>query len=43
MIACGEGTVLEILEIQQTGKNRISARDFANGALRKYLQGYVYE
>lgn len=37
MIACGEGTVLEILEIQQTGKNRISARDFANGALRKYL------
>lgn len=37
MIACGEGSVLEILEIQQTGKNRISARDFANGALRKYL------
>lgn len=37
MIACANGTVLEILEIQQTGKNRISARDFANGALRKYL------
>jgi methionyl-tRNA formyltransferase len=37
MIACGEGTVLEVLEIQQTGKNKISARDFANGALRKYL------
>lgn len=37
MIACGEGTVLDILEIQQTGKNKISARDFANGALRKYL------
>ena len=37
MIACGNHTVLEILEIQQMGKNRISARDFANGALRKYL------
>lgn len=37
MIACGNHTVLDILEIQQTGKNRISARDFANGALRKYL------
>ena len=37
MIACGNNTVLDILEIQQTGKNKISARDFANGALRKYL------
>ena len=37
MIACGDSTVLEVLEIQQTGKNKISAKDFANGALRKYL------
>lgn len=37
MIACGNNSVLEILEIQQTGKNKISAREFANGALRKYL------
>lgn len=37
MIACGNNTVLEVLEIQQTGKNKISAKDFANGALRKYL------
>lgn len=37
MIACGNGTVLDVLEIQQTGKNKISAKDFANGALRKYL------
>ena len=37
MIACGYNTCLEVLEIQQTGKNKISAKDFANGALRKYL------
>ena len=37
MIACGDNTCLEVLEIQQTGKNKISAKDFANGALRKYL------
>lgn len=37
MIACGNNTVLDILEVQQTGKKRMQARDFVNGALRKYL------
>lgn len=37
MIACGNHTVLDILEVQQTGKKRMQARDFVNGALRKLL------
>lgn len=37
LIACGEGTVLELLTIQPTGKKIMSARDFINGGLRKYL------
>lgn len=37
MIACGNNTVLELLEVQPTGKKRMSARDFINGGLRKYL------
>ena len=37
MIACGNNTVLDILEVQQTGKKKVQARDFVNGALRKYL------
>jgi methionyl-tRNA formyltransferase len=28
---CGQGTVLDILEVQPEGKRRMSARDFANG------------
>ncbi|MDM7997746.1 MAG: methionyl-tRNA formyltransferase [Acidobacteriota bacterium] len=31
-IQCGEGTVLEILEVQLPGKSRVSGRAFANGA-----------
>ncbi len=31
-VQCGEGTVLEILEVQLPGKSRISGRAFANGA-----------
>ncbi len=31
-VTCGEGSVLEILEVQPAGKKRISGRDFANGA-----------
>jgi methionyl-tRNA formyltransferase len=30
-IACGSGSVLEILELQPAGKRRMSGRDFANG------------
>lgn len=37
MIACGEGTVLELLTIQPAGKKAMNARDFINGGLRKYL------
>ena len=31
-IQCGEGTVLDVLEVQRPGKGRIGGRDFANGA-----------
>ena len=31
-VQCGGGTVLEILEVQSPGKNRVSGREFANGA-----------
>ena len=37
MIACGEGTVIELLTVQPTGKKVMQARDFINGGLRKYL------
>jgi methionyl-tRNA formyltransferase len=30
-VACGQGTLLEIQELQLEGRKRISARDFANG------------
>ncbi len=36
-VACGNNTVLELLSVQPSGKKVMSARDFANGALRKYL------
>jgi methionyl-tRNA formyltransferase len=31
-VQCGEATVLEILEVQRPGKNRVSGREFAGGA-----------
>jgi methionyl-tRNA formyltransferase len=37
LIACGNNTVLELLTIQPTGKKIMSAKDFINGGLRKYL------
>lgn len=37
LIACGDNTVLELLTLQPTGKKVMSARDFINGGLRKYL------
>ncbi|MCM1514165.1 MAG: methionyl-tRNA formyltransferase [Anaeroplasma bactoclasticum] len=36
-VACGEQTVLELLEVQPVGKKVMQAKEFANGALRKYL------
>lgn len=36
-IACGLGTVLEILELQPAGKKVMKSQDFINGSLRKYL------
>jgi methionyl-tRNA formyltransferase len=30
-VGCGEGTVLELLEVQPEGKKRMPVRDFANG------------
>ena len=37
LIACGNNTVLELLEVQPTGKKKMTGRDFINGGLRKYL------
>jgi methionyl-tRNA formyltransferase len=34
-IQCGDGAVLELLEVQLAGKGRVSGRDFANGARLK--------
>jgi methionyl-tRNA formyltransferase len=31
LVGCGDGTVLEILELQPEGKKRITAREFING------------
>jgi methionyl-tRNA formyltransferase len=31
-VQCGGGSVLELLEVQLAGRNRISGRDFASGA-----------
>lgn len=38
LIACGKETVIEILEVQPSGKKIMKASDFANGALRKYIK-----
>jgi len=35
-IACGDGTVLEVLEVQPEAKKRITGREFANGQRLKY-------
>ena len=37
LVACGNHTTLELLLVQPSGKKIMTARDFANGALRKYL------
>jgi methionyl-tRNA formyltransferase len=31
-VQCGEGTILEILEVQRPAKSRVNGREFANGA-----------
>ena len=31
MVSCGESTVLELLEVQLEGRERITAEAFANG------------
>lgn len=31
LVACGEGTSIELLEVQQEGRKRVSGRDFRNG------------
>ena len=32
LIACGKNTILQILEAQTEGKNKMTVRDFLNGA-----------
>ena len=31
LIGCGEGTVLDLIEVQMEGRKRISAESFLNG------------
>lgn len=38
LIACGNNTVIEILEVQPSGKRKMKAFEFANGSLRKYIK-----
>lgn len=37
MMTCGNHTVLEILEVQPSGKKKMLSQDFINGGLKKYL------
>lgn len=36
-VACGNGTALDIYELQVSGKKRVLASDFINGGLTKYM------
>lgn len=36
-VACGNGTALDIYELQVSGKRRMMATDFINGGLAKYM------
>lgn len=36
-VACGNGTALDIYELQVSGKKRVLASDFVNGGLAKYM------
>ena len=36
-VACGNGTALDIYELQLSGKKRVLASDFVNGGLAKYM------
>jgi methionyl-tRNA formyltransferase len=31
LVACGQGTLLEVLEVQREGRKRLSGREFLNG------------
>lgn len=41
-VACGGGTVLELLEVQPAGKGKMSTQDFLNGVGRKLEAGEVF-
>lgn len=36
-ISCGNGTAIDVLELQISGKKKVSANEAVNGALRKFL------
>jgi methionyl-tRNA formyltransferase len=40
-VACGQGTILELTEIQLEGRKRLAPRDFLNGV--KVLAGEKVE
>jgi methionyl-tRNA formyltransferase len=42
LIECGNGSILEILEVQRPGKSRVSGRDFANGA-RLHAGEFIFQ
>lgn len=42
-VACGEGTVLEVTELQPAGKKRMFVRDFLNGIDRETFESIGFE
>lgn len=42
-VACGEGTVLQINDLQPAGKGRLKAVDYLNGVGRTMEEGHIFE
>lgn len=43
LVACGEGTVIQINELQPAGKGRLKATEFLNGVGRTMEEGHIFE
>lgn len=43
LVACGEGTVLQINDLQPAGKGRLKAVEYLNGVGRTMEEGHIFE
>ncbi|MGL4644698.1 MAG: methionyl-tRNA formyltransferase, partial [Vagococcus fluvialis] len=43
LVACGEGTVLQINDLQPAGKGRLKAVEYLNGVGRIMEEGHIFE